>query len=165
GDSPSRGPAEAPVTVVMFSDFQCSACSATDPILKKVMAEYPGRIRFVVRYFPLETIHENAFRAACAAVAARAQGKFFEYTEILYKNQTALDAKSLSKYAADLGLNVKQFELDLNAAKTAAEVRKDMADGNAYGVNSTPTIFVNGVKVHDLSADAFRKTINRALRK
>lgn len=164
-DDPSRGPLVAPVTVVMFSDFQCSACSATHPILTKVMAEYPGRIRFVVRDFPLESIHENAFRAACAAGAANAQRKFFEYTEILYKNQTALDTKSLSKYAADLGLNVKQFELDLSLEKMAAEIRKDMDDGNAYGVNSTPTIFVNGVKVRDLSAEGFRKAINRALRR
>jgi len=165
GDSPSRGPATAPVTIVMFSHFQCSACSATDPVLKKVLAEYPGKIRFVVRDYPLETVHENAFRAACAAMAAKAQGKFFEYIDVLYKNQKALDAASLSKYAADLGLNVKQFELDSNAEKTAAAVRKDMADGSSYGVNSTPTIFVNGIKVRDLSAAGFKKAIDRALRR
>ena len=161
---PATGPATAPVTIVMFSDFQCSACSATHPVLKKAMAAYPGKIRFVVRDFPLESIHENAYRAALAAGAANAQGKFFEYTEILYKNQDALDDESLKKYAADLGLNVKQFELDFNSEKTAAEVRKDMADGESYGINSTPTIFVNGVKVRDLSADGFKAAIDRPLR-
>ena len=87
-DDPASGPANAPVTIVMFSDFQCSACSATHPILKKAMAAYPGKIRFVVRDFPLESIHENAFRAALAAGAANAQGKFFEYTrDPLYSSE------------------------------------------------------------------------------
>lgn len=164
-DDPSQGPANAPVTVVMFSDFQCPACSATHPVLKKVLAEYPGKIRFVVRDFPLTSLHENAFQAALAADAANAQGKFFEYTEILYTHQNALDDASLSKYAAELGLNVKQFELDLSLEKTAAEVRKDMADGRAYGITGTPTIFVNGVAVRHLSLDGFREAIDRALKK
>ncbi len=164
-DDPAQGPATAPVTIVMFSDFQCSACSATHPILKKAMAEFPGKIRFVVRDFPLESIHENAWRAALAAGAANAQGKFFEYTEILYKNQDALDDGSLKKYAAQIGLNVQQFELDFNSEKTAAEVRKDMADGESYGISSTPTIFVNGVSVRNLSAEGFRAAIERAIRK
>ncbi len=162
-DDPSTGPADAPVTIVMFSDFQCSACSATHPVLKKVTDAYPGKIRFVVRDFPLESIHENGFKAALAAGAANAQGKFFEYIEVLYTHQDALDAASLKKYAADLGLNAKQFELDFNSAKTAAEVRKDMADGEAYVVNSTPTIFVNGVRVRDLSAESFKTAIDRAI--
>jgi protein-disulfide isomerase len=164
-DDPAQGPATAPVTVVMFSDFQCPACSATHPVLKKVLAEYAGKVRFVVRDFPLTSLHENAFRAALAANAANAQGKFFEYTEILYTHQNALDAASLSKYAAQLGLNVKQFELDLSLEKTAAEVRKDMADGKSYGITGTPTIFVNGASVRHLSADGFREAIDRALKK
>jgi len=164
-DDPATGPADAPVTVVMFSDFQCSACAATHPVLKQAMAEFPGKVRFVVRDFPLESIHENAFSAALAANAANAQGKFSEYTEILYKHQNALDKATLVKYATDLGLNVKQFELDFNSAKTAAEVRKDMADGDAYIVNSTPTIFVNGVRVRNLSPQSFRSAIERALAK
>ena len=165
GNAPSQGPVNALVTVVMFSDFQCPACSATHPVLKKVLAEYPGKIHFVVRDFPLTSIHENAFRAALAAGAANAQGKFFEYTELLYTHQNALDAASLSKYAAQVGLNVKQFELDLSLEKTAAEVRKDMADGRAYGITGTPTIFVNGIAVRHLSADGFREAIDRALKK
>jgi protein-disulfide isomerase len=164
-DDASQGSATAPVTIVMFSDFQCSHCAATHPVLKKVMAEYKGKIRFVVRDYPLETLHADAFRAAIAANAARAQGKFFEYIEILYRNQNALDAESLKKYAAELGLNPRQFELDLGNEKFAAEVRKDIADGNIYGVSSTPTIFVNGVKVRNFSAEGFRNAIEKALKK
>ena len=85
-DDPATGKATASVTVVMFSDFQCSACSATHPVLKKVLGEYGDKVRFVVRDFPLESIHENAFRAALAANAARAQNKYFEYIDVLYRN-------------------------------------------------------------------------------
>lgn len=162
-DDPVSGDPAAPVTVIMFSDFQCSACSATHPVLKKVLAEYGNKVRLVVRDFPLESVHENAFRAALAANAARQQGKFFEYVEVLYSHQDALDAPSLSRYATELGLNLKQFELDSNSEKTAAEIRKDMADGVKNGAGGTPTIFVNGVKLQILSADGFRNAIDRAL--
>jgi protein-disulfide isomerase len=134
-------------------------------VLKQTLAEYGDKIRFVVRDFPLENIHENAFQAALAANAARAQGKFFEYSEILYRNQDALDRASLVKYATELGLNAKQFELDFSDARTQAEVRKDQADGRSYGIGGTPAIFVNGIKVQRLSSQAFRRAIDRALSK
>jgi protein-disulfide isomerase len=164
-DDPSRGSATAPVTIVMFSDFQCSACSATHPILQKAMEPYADKIRFVVRDYPLEMLHPNSFHAALAANAARAQGKFFEYVEILYKNQKAQDDASLKKYAADLGLNAAQFALDFNSEKTAAEVRKDMADGKSYGITGTPSIFINGRYVRNISPEGFREAIEAALHK
>ncbi|HVE59991.1 MAG TPA: thioredoxin domain-containing protein [Pyrinomonadaceae bacterium] len=165
-NAPFKGSPTAPVTVIMFSDFQCSACSATHPVLQKVLAEYPSdKIRFVVRNFPLTTIHENSFQAAIAANAAQAQGKFFEYTEVLYRNQDALDAASLKKYAGELGLNLPQFELDLQSERIAEAVRKDMAEGRSYGITGTPTIFVNGVKVRVTTAEGFRDAIDKALKK
>ncbi len=162
-DDPVFGKATAPVTVIMFSDFQCSACAATHPVLKKVLADYGDRARLVVRDFPLESVHENAFSAALAANAANKQGKFFEYIEVLYRNQENLDAASLKNYAAELGLNVKQFELDLSDEKAAAEVRKDMAEAMNLGARGTPTIFVNGLKLNRLSIEAFKGAIDRAL--
>lgn len=164
-DDPATGKTTAPVTVLMFSDFQCSVCSATHPVLKKVLGEYGDKVRFVVRDFPLESIHENAFRAALAANAARAQNKYFEYIDVLYRNQEGLDDASLKKYAAELGLNITQFKLDFSSEKTAAEVRKDMADGKNYGIDGTPTIYINGVRINRLSADGFRAAIDRALSK
>jgi protein-disulfide isomerase len=161
--SPSKGKTGAPITVVMFSDFQCSHCAAAHSVLQRVMAEYGDKIRFVVRNYPLESIHENAFRAALAANAAHAQGKFFEYIEILYNNQNNLDEVSLKKYAAQIGLNQKQFDLDLGSGKFAAVVRQDLKDGTTYGVASTPTVYVNGVKVRANSAQGFRRAIERAL--
>jgi protein-disulfide isomerase len=165
-DDPSKGSPTAPVTVVMFSDFQCSSCAAAHPVLQRVLAEYSAeQVRFVVRDFPLEQIHEHAFSAATAANAAHRQGKFFEFTEILYRNQNALDKESLKKYAADLGLNPAQFELDLQSAANHAEIRKDMADGVNYGISGTPTIYVNGVKVRRNTAEYFRAAIDKVLKK
>lgn len=163
-DDPSKGSATAPVTIVMFSDFQCPACAATHPVLKKVMAEFGDKIRFVVRDFPL-SMHKDSFQAALAANAANKQGKFFEYTEILYGRQNALDTASLKKYAAELGLNLQKFEIDLSDEKTASEVRKDLEDGNKYGISSTPTVYVNRVKVRRLSEEGIREAIERALKK
>ncbi|HEV7698940.1 MAG TPA: thioredoxin domain-containing protein [Pyrinomonadaceae bacterium] len=163
--SPAKGPVTAPVTVLMFSDFQCPACSATHPILKTVMDRYPGKIRFVVRNYPLMSRHENAWNAALAAAAANRQGKFFEYIEILYTHQLVLDVESLKKYAADIGLNAAQFELDFKSDAVAAEVRKDIADGESYHLSSTPTIFVNGARVRNYSAEGFKTAIDRALGK
>lgn len=161
---PSVGPATTPVTVVMFSDFQCPACSRTHPVLRRVMAEYPGKVRLVVRDFPLN-IHANAVNAALAANAAAKQGKYVEYIEKLYTNQESLDKPTLVRFATELGLNTKQFEIDFTDVAAAAEIKQDQKDGEAIGVGSTPTIFVNGVKVHSLSASAFRRAIDRALTK
>lgn len=160
-DDPARGDANAPVTVVMFTDFQCPACSGTHPVLAEVLKQYGTRVRFVVRDFPLD-MHQWARKAAEAAAAANAQGKFFEYTDMLYKNQQALDVASLKKYASDLGLDRTRFDADLDSGKYAAEVAHDVEDGKAYGVNATPTIFINGVRLLDLSDRAIKAGIDRA---
>lgn len=164
-DGPVKGEATAPVTVVMFSDFQCSACAATHPILKKVLAEYGSQVRLVVRDFPLQTLHKDAYNAALAANAAAAQGKFFEYIELLYKNQGALDVASLKKYAVAAGLNPQKFELDFQSEKVAADVKRDIADGKTIGIAGTPSIYVNGIRVRFLTADGFREAIDLALKR
>ncbi len=161
-DDPYRGKKTAPVTVIMFTDFQCPGCSGVHPILERVIAEFGDSVRFVVRDFPLTSIHENAFPAAVAANAANRQGKFFEYAELLYNNQDALDEASLKRYAAEAGLNVSKFEKDIRDPDIAAEITKDIDAGKAYGVSSTPSIFVNGYKVRTLSESSFRKAISRA---
>ena len=161
-DDPSLGPAAATVTVVEFTDFQCPACAAMHPVLEEVQKAYKDKVRFVIRDFPLSR-HENARKAAEAANAAHAQGKFFEYAALLFKRQKALDVPSLKKYATELGLNRATFDAALDGGTYAAEVRHDVSDGEVYGVNSTPTIFVNGVMLRTLSAEALRGAINRAL--
>ena len=161
-DDPSRGDANAPVTIVEFTDFQCPACAAMHPVLEEVLKSYGNRVRFVVRDFPL-TQHEFAGKAAEAANAANAQGKFFEYAAVLFKNQKALDVPSLKKYATDLGLDRARFDAALDRGAYTAEIKKDIEDGEMYGVGSTPTIFVNGVQLKILSADGLRAAIDRAM--
>ncbi len=164
-NQPSRGAANAPVTVVMFTDFQCSACSAAYPVLQEVAKSYADKIRFVVRDFPLVQIHENAYRAALAANAANAQNKFYEYTAILYENQAKLDDASLIGYASQINLDVKRFEADLKSGKFAPEIERDLSDGKTLGITGTPTVFVNGIKIRTLSAEGFRSAIDKALKK
>ena len=161
-DDPARGDAKAPVTIVEFTDFQCPSCAALQPVLEEVLKSYGNKVRLVVRDFPLAR-HENARKAAEAANAANAQGKFFEYTALLFKRQDKLDLPSLKKYATELGLNRARFDLELDDGRYAAEVKHDMDDGEMYGVDSTPAVFVNGVALREMSVDALRALIDRGL--
>jgi protein-disulfide isomerase len=163
-DDPSIGPANAPVTIVEFTDFQCPACAAMYPVLDEVMKSYSDKVRLVVRDFPLNQ-HEWARKAAEAANAARAQGKFFQYAALLFQRQKALDVLSLKKYASEIGLDRTKFDAALDRGTYAAEVQHDVTDGEMYGVGSTPTIFINGVMLKTLSADALREAIDRAAAK
>lgn len=160
-DDPVRGEATAPITVVEFTDFQCPACAAMHPVLEEVLRSYGDKVRFVVRDFPLSQ-HEYARKAAEAANAAQAQGKFFEYITLLFKNQKALDVTSLKKYATEVGLNRARFDAALDRGVYAAEIKKDIEDGEMYGVGSTPTIFVNGVQLRILNAEGLREAVDRA---
>ena len=161
-DDPSRGDPNARVTVVVFTDFQCPSCAATHPVIDEVLKSYGNSVRLVVRDFPLDR-HADARKAAEAANAAHAQGKFFEYTTLLFQRQKALDVSSLKKYATELGLNRAAFDAALDSGKYAAEVSNDLRQGELYGIDSTPTIFVNGVALSSLSADFLRAAIDRAL--
>lgn len=160
-NDPSRGAANASVTIVEFTDFQCPACAAMHPVLEEVIKSHGNKVRFVVRDFPLSQ-HEWAQKAAEAANAAHAQGKFFEYIAILFKNQKALDVSSLKKYASELGLDRAQFDAALDRGIHAEEVRNDVEEGRMYGVSSTPTIFINGVRLRTMSPDALKEAIERA---
>lgn len=160
-DDPSRGNANAPVTIVEFTDFQCPACAAMHPVLDEVLKSYGDKVRFVVRDFPLNQ-HENARKAAEAANAANAQGKFFEYIALLFQRQKALDIPSLKKYASELGLDRARFDAALDRGVYAAEVKQDIEDGEMYGVGSTPTIFINGVQLRVLNAEGLREAIDKA---
>ncbi len=163
--SPSKGRLDAPVTVIMFSDFQCPACAATHPMLQEAIRPYEDKVRFVVKYFPLK-IHKDAFVAAQAAHAAYLQGKFFEYVEILYNNQQALDVISLRKYASQLGLDLRKFDSDMKSSMTKEKIKRDIEEGMSHGVVATPTVFVNGVLVsyERFSPPRFRRIIKRALK-
>jgi protein-disulfide isomerase len=164
GNGPARGDANAAVTIIEFTDFQCSACGAMYPVMEDVLKTYGNRVRFVVRDFPLTALHPNAFRAAQAASAANAQGKFWEYIDILFRNQSTLDPDSLKKYATQIGLDRKRFDLEFESGKYDADIRRDIEDGEMYGIEGTPTIFINGVMLTELSADGLRAAIEKAFK-
>ncbi len=132
------------------------------PVMEEVLKSYGNRVRFLIRDFPITSLHPNAFRAAEAAGAANAQGKFWEYIDILFKNQNALDADSLKKYASQLGLDRKRFDAEFESGKYDADIRRDIEAGEMYGVEATPTIFINGRLLTELSADGLRAAIEKA---
>jgi len=144
GDDPALGPSSAPVTLVEFSDFQCPFCQRVAPTLKQVKQTYGDKVRVVWKDFPLTQIHPQAFKAGEAAHCAADQGKFWEYHDRLFANQQALQPADLKKHAADLGLDGAAFGTCLDSSKYGERVRDGVAEGSRLGVNSTPTIYING---------------------
>ena len=147
-DDPAQGKADAPVTVVEYSDFQCPFCLRVMPTLKELRAKYGDKMRLVWKDFPLTAIHPQAFVAAQAGNCAREQGKFWEYHDQLFANQAALQPEFLKKYAAAAGLDTEKFNACLDTSKYEARVQNSMGIGMKLGVNSTPTVYVNGRMVN-----------------
>jgi protein-disulfide isomerase len=147
-----QGPADAPVTLLEYGDYQCPYCGAAHPIVKALQRRVGDSLRFAFRHFPLTTIHEYAEGAAEAAEAAGAQGKFWQMHDTLFENQPALDFESLVGYAEELGLDVRRFTMELENGVYATRVREDFISGIRSGVNGTPTFFINGRR-HEGSFD------------
>lgn len=118
--------------------------------MREVLEKYEGQVRLVYRDFPLVQIHPQALPAALAGECAHEQGKFWEYHDVLFANQSRLDEASLKEYAAQVGLDTATFDQCLTSQKYLEEVRKDYADGVSYGVQGTPTFFLNGLKIFGL---------------
>ena len=141
---PSLGSASAPVTIVEFSDFQCPFCQRVAPTLKRVRETYGDKVRIVWKDFPLTQIHPQAFKAGEAAHCAGEQGKYWDYHDRLFANQQALQPDDLKKYAAEMGLDAAKFNACVDTSKYGDRVREGVAQGSRLGVNSTPTVYVNG---------------------
>src|SRR6185295_3866986 len=127
-DQPSLGSAAAPVTIVAFTDYQCPSCAAIHPVLERLVKEYGDKVRLVTRDFPLNQ-HAEAFKAAEAAEAAREQGKYWEYTRILMRNQSELGVARLKAYASQLSLDSKRFDAALDSGRFEERVQTDLAEG------------------------------------
>ncbi|HEY8256165.1 MAG TPA: thioredoxin domain-containing protein [Gemmatimonadales bacterium] len=138
------GPASAAVTLVEYGDFECPNCLAAYPIIRGLLETYNDRLRFVFRHFPIVLSHDHAQKAAEAAEAAGAQGKFWEMHDLLFEHQDALDPESLLAYARTLGLDVERFGRELSEGTYADRVYEDRAGGEVSGVSWTPTFFLNG---------------------
>jgi len=141
--SPVFGLEHAKVTIVEFADFECPACGAMAPILEEVLAEHPKDVRFVYKEFPLvQHLHGEA--AARAAIAAAAQGKFWEMHHALFSHQTALEPRDIDEYARALGLDMRRFSADEASPATTDRILRDKQLGATLGVDHTPTLFVDG---------------------
>jgi protein-disulfide isomerase len=143
--APSLGPENAPITLVEFSDFQCPYCAAAVPAVHAVLQAYPTQLRLVFKEYPLE-IHPRANFAASAAVAAQRQGKFWEMHNALYGSQRDLSREAIFTMAQKAGLDMKKFEADLQSTDVAESIVRDVQDGDAAGVEGTPSFFINGQK-------------------
>ena len=162
-DQPVKGAANAPVTIVAFSDFECPSCAREHPVLERIVSEFGGRVRLVMRDFPLSQ-HENARKAAEAAEAAREQGKYWEYAAVLFRNQSALGVDKLRQYATEVGLDRARFDAALDSGKFADKVQRDVIDGHKLGINGTPTLYINGKRVSDNSYESMKSAIEAALK-
>jgi protein-disulfide isomerase len=165
-DSPSRGPLDAPVTVVEFLDPECEACRAMAPLVERVLAAYPGRVRLVVRYLPL---HANSGVAVRALEAAAEQGRYWEMLDALFRNQPVWGSHQsprpdlIPTYAEEIGLDMDAFRRSVEGIKHQAKLDRDRADAEALGVRATPTFFVNGRPLAQLGEEPLRRAVEEAL--
>ena len=141
--APSRGPADAPVTIVEFSEFQCPFCRRVVPTLREVEARYRGRVRFVFRHFPLDR-HKDAPKAAEAVECARDQGRFWEMHDFLFDHAEKLSVADLKGHARAVGLDGAAFDACLDSGREEGRWRRDLADAQSYGASGTPMFFING---------------------
>jgi protein-disulfide isomerase len=141
---PSHGSADAPVTIVEFSDFECPYCQGMLGTIKNVQEAYGEKVRLVYRQFPLNSIHPNAQKAAEASLCAKDQGKFWEMHDLMFEDQRGLSVEALTKKAVSLELDGSTFERCLTSNKYAEQVKQDVMDGTVVGVTGTPAIFING---------------------
>jgi protein-disulfide isomerase len=165
GNSPERGPKNAPVTIVEFSDFQCPFCGRVEPTIKQIEDTYKGKVRLVWKNQPL-SFHPNAMPAAEAAMAAYAQGneKFWEMHDKLFANQTALSPAMYEQTAKDIGLDMSKWKSDVESHKYSSQIQADMSAGSAVGASGTPTFFITGKRVVGaLPFDSFKQVIDAEL--
>jgi protein-disulfide isomerase len=174
-DSPTLGAADAKVTLVEFLDPECESCAAFAPVVKKIMKDYEGKIRLVVRYMPL---HPNSLSAATFTEAAGEQGKYWQAQELLFQKQPEWGTKHgppttapadintlFKKYAMELGLDTKKMDSAFAENRYQEKLQRDLKDGQALGVRQTPTFFVNGRKLARFSEADLRALIDEELKK
>jgi protein-disulfide isomerase len=165
GDSPVKGPSDALVTIVEFSDFQCPFCGRVEPTIKQVVDTYGKDVRVAFKQNPLP-FHQNAAIAAEASLAAADQGKFWEMHEKLFSNQTALERDKLEGYAKDLGLNAAKFKASLDTNKHKATIENEQKLARDLGAAGTPSFFVNGRGLRGAQPfEAFKALIDEELAK
>ena len=142
---PSSGPNDAPVKLVLFSDFECPYCRDLDATLTEIARDYGDKVQIVFRQFPLTSIHANAQRAAEASLCAHDQKRFWDVRNILFENQRELTEENILAKVSPLELDMEKFRECLASNRHKPEILKDIRDGSAAGTDSTPTLFINGI--------------------
>jgi len=161
-DDPSLGPEDAVLTIVEFADFGCTFSREESFIVRSVSALFGDRVRFVYRDFPILELHPEALAASEAAECAAEQGRFWEYHDKLYANQSDHSDEALVRYATELNLNAGEFKRCLSSDRNISEIEEDYAAGAEAGVRGTPTFFFNGIRIPGaIPEDTFEKLIQR----
>jgi protein-disulfide isomerase len=160
----TRGPADAPVTLVEYGDYECPHCGRAFPLLEEIRVMMADSLRLVFRHYPITLGHTHAQLAAEAAEAAGAQGRFWEMHAKLFLNQDALDRASLERYAAEIGLDIPRFQSELSTGVHRDRVLSDIESGEESGVQWTPTFFINGIRFgYGSSLDGLLDTLRTAV--
>ena len=160
---PAKGPASAPIEIIEFSDFQCPYCLRANPTVTQVLSAYGDRVHLVFRNYPLPN-HPNARPAAEAAACAGEQGRFWQYHDQLFANQSKLSTPELKQHAADLGLDAATFNTCVDSHKLKAQVDADIEAGQQVGVDGTPAFFVNGRMLSGAQPfEAFKRLIDEEI--
>jgi len=161
---PARGPDDAPVTIVEFSDFQCPFCRRARPVVERILETYPDRVRLVYRHLPLESIHPRARPAAEAAACASEQGRFWEYHDLLFDAPDGLEDDALEGYAEKLGLDLEAFRSCLAEGRGREVVDRDLEAAVSAGISGTPAFVINGILLSGAQPfEEFRQVIDREL--
>lgn len=161
--APVEGALEAPIEMVVFSDFECPYCASLVPVLKEVLEKYPGKVKMVFKNFPLE-MHRMATPASLAALAAHKQGKFWPYHDKLFENHKNLTEQKFQEIANELKLDLNRFNADMKGQDIRARLNKDIQDGRIAEVRGTPAVFVNGRFVKDRSPKSLQELIDQLLK-
>ncbi|MEK7551748.1 MAG: DsbA family protein [Patescibacteria group bacterium] len=167
----TKGDKKAKVTLTEYGDFQCPACASYHPIVKAIIEEYKDKILFIYRDFPLINAHKYAHLSSRAAFAANKQNKYWEMYDLLYQNQNSWAKSTKAEdlfvdYAKELGLDIDKFSADLNSSEAKTFVDESLATATGLGINSTPSFFINGVKIDSPSSfDEFKEIIDNELNK
>lgn len=162
--SPFTGPEDAPVTIAVFSDFQCPYCARVSQLLDPVMEKNPDAVRIVYKHYPLPN-HKMARSAALASYAAYKQGKFWEYHDELFANMRSLSPEKFEEIATTLGLDPEQFKKDMSSTAAMQQIQRDMMAAKKVGVRGTPSIYINGRKLKKRSPEAIQEIIDEELKK
>lgn len=157
-NNPSKGPLNAPITIIEYTDFQCATCAQMAKVMDEILGLYPKTVRLVFKNNPLES-HDRALPAAKAALAAGRQGKFWEYHDLFFDSMLALHERKLVEHAENLGLDVKKFKRDRNSTEISKQIKAEQTSAREHGFTQPPAFIINGVVMNGANPPKYFTTI------